>query len=64
MHIAIFVRAEGAPRLATAGATWLDEVPADREDAVERLDGLVALNIRRADPQIRDALRAAPSPRR
>lgn len=59
MHIAVYVLAEGDddPRLATAGATWLDEEPATREDAVERLDGLVALNIERAEAQILDALR-------
>jgi hypothetical protein len=63
MHIAVYVLAGGEPRLATAGATWLDRAPASREDAVERLDGLVALNIQRAGPQIRDALQSAPGRR-
>jgi hypothetical protein len=60
MHIAVYVLADGEPRLATAGATWLDGEPASRQDAVERLDGLVALNIQRAGAQIRDALQAGP----
>jgi hypothetical protein len=63
MHIAVYVLGDGEPRLATAGATWLDREPADREDAVQQLDGLVALNIQRAGPQIRDALQGMPARR-
>ena len=63
MHIAVYVLGEGEPRLLTAGATWLDREPATRDEAVERLDELVALNIERAAPQIRAALAAKPARR-
>ncbi|HEU4617722.1 MAG TPA: hypothetical protein VFV10_06745 [Gammaproteobacteria bacterium] len=56
MHIGVYSLGNREPELLTAGATWLEKEPASREEAVKRLDELVALNVERATPQIREAL--------
>ncbi len=58
VHIGVYVLGGREPMLLTAGATWLDADAPSRDSAVDRLENLVALNLDRAAPEIRKAVRS------
>lgn len=58
VHIGVYLLEGGAASLLTAGATWLDTDAGSRAEAAGRLESLVALNLERAAPAIREALDA------
>ncbi|HEX5420372.1 MAG TPA: hypothetical protein VFY39_10260, partial [Gammaproteobacteria bacterium] len=60
VHIGVYLLEDGEPMLFTAGATWLDSDAGSRDEAVARLEHLVALNLEQAAPAIRHAAEAAP----
>ena len=62
VHIAIYVLAPTGPRLVSSGAVWLDEEITSREQGIERLKELIATNVDRVRPAIRERLRLPPLP--
>ena len=60
MHLGIYVLTSGRPELISAGAVWLDEPVKDREQAIERLEGLIVTNVDNVRPAIREKLGLPP----
>jgi len=60
VHLAIYMFTDDDPILISAGATWLDEEAEDQDEAIERLQDLVVLNLNSARPAIRQQLGLPP----
>jgi hypothetical protein len=61
VHVAIYSVARDEPRLVTAGAVWLSEPVASRQEGIERLEDMLLQNVEAARAQIRSHLDEAAS---
>ena len=61
VHVAIYSVASDEPRLVTAGAVWLSEPVASRQEGIERLEDMLLQNVEAARAQIRSHLDEAAS---
>jgi hypothetical protein len=60
VHMAIYVVKGGKPELMSSGAVWLDEPVTDRQQAIDRLQGLMLSNVDAVRPAIRQRLGLPP----
>jgi hypothetical protein len=60
VHMAIYVVKGGKPELMSSGAVWLDEPVTDRQQAIDRLQGLMLTNVDAVRPAIRKRLGLPP----
>jgi len=58
--MAIYVVKGGKPELMSSGAVWLDEPVTDRQQAIDRLQGLMLTNVDAVRPAIRKRLGLPP----
>ena len=60
VHMAIYVVKGGKTELMSSGAVWLDEPVTDRQQAIDRLQGLMLTNVDAVRPAIRRRLGLPP----
>lgn len=60
VHMAIYVLGDSDPELISAGAVWLDEPVASREEGIDRLQNLMLANVDAVRPAIRKRLGLPP----
>jgi hypothetical protein len=60
VHLGIYALRAGQPELISAGAVWLDEPVKNRDQGIERLEGLIATNVDNVRPAIREKLGLPP----
>jgi hypothetical protein len=60
VHMAIYTLSDGAARLLSSGAVWLDEEVESQEQGIERLQGLIVANVNAARPAMRERLGLPP----
>jgi hypothetical protein len=62
VHMAVYTIRDGRADLVSAGAVWLDEEVANREEGIARLEDLIVRNLDEARPLIRQRLGLPPLP--
>ncbi|HEX6998342.1 MAG TPA: hypothetical protein VF322_09360 [Gammaproteobacteria bacterium] len=60
VHMAIYVLVGERAELVSSGAVWLNEEPASREQALDRLQDLIVANVDLVRPQVREHLGLPP----